>query len=128
MRPPYGKPHRQTFTKKGFGHRILQEGLCFLGNIGATLAQQVTQFSALEQQILQQLAQAKRPLTRQTLWTQLTPTPAKPTCFRAIQRLQYAFLLQPTDTQVKLADLLASYLAEHSLLPEAEEAHSLQPG
>lgn len=112
----------------GDGSAFLQEGLCFLGNIGAMLAQQVAQFSALEQQILHQLAQAKQPLTRQTLWTQLTPTPAKPTYFRAIQRLQGAFLLQPTDTQVKLADLLASYLAEQLLLPEAGEAHALQLG
>lgn len=99
----------------GDGAAFLQEELAFLGNIGAMLAQQVAQLAPLEQQILYQLATAKQPLTRQTLWAQLTPAPGKGAYFQALQRLQRTFLLQSTNEQIKLAAPFAGYLAEHTL-------------
>ena len=94
---------------------FLQEGSLFVGDIGAALAHQLAQLSLLERQVLQQLAQADQPLTRQTLWATLTAPLAKPVYFHALQNLQRAFLIQQTDTQVKLATPLAAYLAEHAL-------------
>jgi DNA-binding SARP family transcriptional activator len=93
---------------------FLQEGLFFLGDIGAALAQPLAQLSPLERQVLQQLAQADQPLARQTLWERLTPPPAKPAYFQALQNLQRAFLLQPTGIQVGLPALLVAYLVEHA--------------
>ena len=94
---------------------FLQEGLFFLGDIGAMLTQQLAQLSHLERQVLQRVAQADQPLTRQTLQEQLTPLPTKHDYFQALQSLQRAFLLQQAGIQIKLPALLVGYLAEHPL-------------
>ena len=99
----------------GDGETFLQEGLFFLGDVGAALTQQLARLGPLEQQVLQRLAQAGQPLCRPTLYEQLTPVPAKQAYFHALQSLQRAFLLQQTDNQVELPPLLVAYLAEHTL-------------
>lgn len=97
----------------GDGGVFLQEGLGFGSDMGATITQQLAHLAPLEQQILQQLAQAGRPLDWPTLYAQLTPAPAKSAYFQALQNLQRSFLLQQADNLVALPPLLATFLAEH---------------
>lgn len=98
---------------------FLQEGLFFLGDIGAALAQQLAQLAPLERQVLHQLAQADQPSTRQTLWVTLTP-PTKSAYFHALQNLQRRFFLQAADAHIKLTAPLAAYLVEHTLALEGD--------
>lgn len=100
------------------GAAFLQEGLYFLGDIGAMLRQLWSQLSPLEQQLLQRLAQAEQPLSRQTLWLSLLPLPAKGDYYHALQHLQRTFLIQQTEIQVKLSELFTAYLAEQALPDE----------
>lgn len=101
------------------GAAFLQEGLYFLGDIGAALRQLWSELSPLEQQLLQRLAQAEQPLSRQTLWLTLTPPPAKGDYYHALQNLQRTFLIQQTEIQMRLSELFAAYLVEHALPNEA---------
>lgn len=97
---------------------FLQEGICFLGDIGAALTQQLAQLTPLEQQVVQRLAQVGRPCHRQALYTDLAPFPTKAAYFQALQHLQRASLVQATDDQVELPALLMAYLAEHTLVAQ----------
>lgn len=96
---------------------FVREGLGFGSDLGAGLAQQLAHLAPLEQEVLQQLAQAGRPLDRTTLDAQLTPSPAKCAYFQALQNLRRAFLLQQTDNLVALLALLTTFLAEHPFSP-----------
>ena len=98
----------------GDGSAFLQEGLYFLGDIGTTLWQLWHQLSPLEQQLLQRLAQAEQPLSRQSLWLTLMPSPAKSDYYHALQQLQRIFLIQQTEIQIKLSELFAAYLVEQA--------------
>ena len=80
---------------------FLREELFFLGDIGAALTKQLVHLTPLAQQVLHSLAQAGRPLCRQTLYEQLNPSQAKRNYFQALQHLQRAFLLQQTDTHIE---------------------------
>jgi DNA-binding SARP family transcriptional activator len=97
---------------------FLQEGLYFLGDIGAVLTQQLATLAPLEQQVLQRLAQAGQPIDRQSLYAKLTPAPAKRDYFRVLQRLQRTFLLQQNNNLVELPAQLMAYLTEHTLPAE----------
>ncbi len=103
----------------GDGATFLQEGLYFLGDIGATLWQLWHQLSPLEQQLLQRLARAEQPLSRQGLWLTLLPPPAKGDYYHALQHLQRTFLIQQTEIQIKLSELFAAYLIEQAQPDEA---------
>lgn len=105
----------------GDSKAFVEQGVYFLGDIGIALAQQVTKLLPLEQQILYTLGQAKQPLTRQTLWLQLTPPPAKRAYFHAMQRLQRTSLLQFINEQIKVTVPLPSYLCERDLASEISE-------
>jgi predicted ATPase len=97
---------------------FLEEEIFSLGDIGAVPAAQLAQLSPLERQVLQAIAQAKRPLYRELLWQTLTPLPSKQHYFRALQVLQRLFLIRQADAQIQLSDLLSSYILEQNSVRE----------
>ena len=91
---------------------FLQEELFFMGDIGSALTRQLVRLTPLERQVLQQLAQAEQPLSRQALYVQLPSAPSKPEYFQALQNLQRSFLLRQAGDHVALLSVLKTYLIE----------------
>ena len=91
---------------------FVAHGTYFLGDIGMALAQQMSNLSDLEQQILCLLAQAKQPLTWQALWLKLPLRPSKRCYFEALQRLRRGSLLEWTNESVNVTVPLHTYLVE----------------
>lgn len=91
---------------------FLQEELFFMGDIGSALTRQLARLTPLERQVLQQLAQAEQPLSRQALYVQLPSAPSKPEYFQALQNLQRSFLLRQAGDHVALLSVLKTYLIE----------------
>ncbi len=91
---------------------FLQEELFFMGDIGSALTRQLARLTPLERQVLQQLAQAEQPLSRQALYVQLPSAPSKPEYFQALQNLHRSFLLRQAGDHVALLSVLKTYLIE----------------
>lgn len=90
---------------------FMDEDLLFVGEIGAALARQLANLPALQQQIMQTLADAGRPLSAQALWIQLTPSPDKRSYFRASQDLCNLYFVRQDDSCLRLAAPFGDYLS-----------------
>lgn len=91
---------------------FIEEDIHFLGNIGKTVAQQIERHTLLEQEILQILTEAKRPLARHELWAKLTLESTKESFYEALRKLQRACMIEQESGQFGVAVLPAAVLTE----------------
>jgi len=97
---------------EGDASAFAQEDIYFLGDIGATCAEQLAHLSSLELQLLLRLVAAKQSFSRQMLWEELPTTIAKQEFYYALGNLCRAHLILQEEGKFKPASLPTAYLAE----------------
>ena len=105
---------------------FVAQNMYFLGDIGIALAQQMSNLSSLEQQILSKLAQAEQPLTRQALWLTLCPLPSWHHYFEALQHLKRASLLEWGNELINVVVPLRAYLVEYKRTLAEKTRHDME--
>jgi DNA-binding SARP family transcriptional activator len=109
----------QTIDELFFGdvQAFLSEGSPFLGEIGATLDQQFSGLTRLEQEMLTWLALEDRPVSLHHLWDNLLIHPTKRDYFAALNTLLRRSLIRQNGVQFDVPNLIVQY-ARQRLLDE----------
>jgi len=107
----------QTIDELFFGdvQAFLSEGAPFLGEIGATLNQQFSSLTRLEQEMLTWLALEDRAVSLHHLWDNLRIHPTKQDYFAALNKLLRCSLIQQNGVLYDAPNLIVQYTRQRLL-------------